>query len=115
LPHTLVEKILLAHCDADDLRPGEVVTVRCDVVMANDVSGPVAFRAMNSSHAGMISAGLRPRSCMSAKVTAPAAPSSRLLRSSIFSGLSATSTGSPAPTPSRMNGRAPARKESSPA
>ena len=45
-PHTLAEKILLAHCDADDVRPGEVVTVRCDVVMANDVSGPVAFRAM---------------------------------------------------------------------
>jgi 3-isopropylmalate/(R)-2-methylmalate dehydratase large subunit len=46
LPHTLAEKILLAHCDADDVRPGDVVTVRCDVVMANDVSGPVAFRAM---------------------------------------------------------------------
>ena len=46
MPHTLVEKILLAHCDADDVRPGDVVTVRCDVVMANDVSGPVAFRAM---------------------------------------------------------------------
>jgi 3-isopropylmalate/(R)-2-methylmalate dehydratase large subunit len=28
------------------VRPGDVVTVRCDVVMANDVSGPVAFRAM---------------------------------------------------------------------
>src|SRR4029079_3732423 len=46
LAHTLVEKILLSHCDADDIRPGDVVTVRCDVVMANDVSGPVAFRAM---------------------------------------------------------------------
>jgi 3-isopropylmalate/(R)-2-methylmalate dehydratase large subunit len=45
-PHTLAEKILLAHCDADDVRPGDVVTVRCDLVMANDVSGPVAFRAM---------------------------------------------------------------------
>jgi 3-isopropylmalate/(R)-2-methylmalate dehydratase large subunit len=45
-PHTLAEKILLAHCDAHDVRPGDVVTVRCDVVMANDVSGPVAFRAM---------------------------------------------------------------------
>ena len=40
MPHTLVEKILLAHVDADDVRPGDVVTVRCDVVMANDVSGP---------------------------------------------------------------------------
>ena len=46
MAHTLVEKILLAHCDADDVKPGDVVTVRCDVVMANDVSGPVAFRAM---------------------------------------------------------------------
>jgi 3-isopropylmalate/(R)-2-methylmalate dehydratase large subunit len=46
LAHTLVEKILLAHCDAEDVRPGDVVTIRCDVVMANDVSGPVAFRAM---------------------------------------------------------------------
>ena len=27
-------------------RPGDVVMVRCDVVMANDVSGPIAFRAM---------------------------------------------------------------------
>jgi 3-isopropylmalate/(R)-2-methylmalate dehydratase large subunit len=46
MAHTLAEKILLAHCDADDVRPGDIVTVRCDVVMANDVSGPVAFRAM---------------------------------------------------------------------
>jgi 3-isopropylmalate/(R)-2-methylmalate dehydratase large subunit len=46
LAHTLAEKILLAHCDADDVRPGDVVMVRCDVVMANDVSGPVAFRQM---------------------------------------------------------------------
>ncbi len=43
---TLTEKILLAHTDRDELTPGEVVLVRCDVVMANDVSGPVAFRAM---------------------------------------------------------------------
>lgn len=46
MPHTLAEKILLAHCDADDVSPGDVVMVRCDVVMANDVSGPVAFRQM---------------------------------------------------------------------
>lgn len=44
--HTLAEKVLLAHVDADDFAPGDVVMVRCDVVMANDVSGPVAFRAM---------------------------------------------------------------------
>jgi 3-isopropylmalate/(R)-2-methylmalate dehydratase large subunit len=46
VPHTLAEKILLAHCEADDVSPGDVVMVRCDVVMANDVSGPVAFRQL---------------------------------------------------------------------
>ncbi len=46
MPRTLAEKILLAHTDADDVTPGEVVMVSCDLVMANDVSGPVAFRQM---------------------------------------------------------------------
>ena len=46
MPHTLAEKILLAHTDADEIAPGDIVMVRCDVVMTNDVSGPMAFRAM---------------------------------------------------------------------
>jgi 3-isopropylmalate/(R)-2-methylmalate dehydratase large subunit len=44
--HTLAEKILLAHAEVDDLSPGDIVMVRVDAVMANDVSGPVAFRQM---------------------------------------------------------------------
>lgn len=43
---TLAEKILLAHADVDDVAPGQIVSVRCDLVLANDVSGPVAFTAM---------------------------------------------------------------------
>ena len=43
---TLAEKILLAHTEADEIRPGDIVMVRCDVVMANDISGSVAFREM---------------------------------------------------------------------
>src|SRR6266508_4130842 len=54
LGHTLAEKILLAHCDGDDVRPGQVVMVRCDVVMANDVSGPIAFRAMEKMGAAKV-------------------------------------------------------------
>lgn len=46
MAHTLAEKILLAHAEVDDLSPGDIVMVRVDAVMANDVSGPVAFRAM---------------------------------------------------------------------
>ena len=44
--YTLAEKILLQHCDADHVEPGQIVMARCDLVFANDVSGPVAFRAM---------------------------------------------------------------------
>ena len=46
MARTLAEKILLAHSDVDDLSPGDIVMVRCDVVMTNDISGPMAFRAM---------------------------------------------------------------------
>ena len=46
MPHTLAEKILRAHTDATDVSPGEIVMVSCDLVMANDVSGSVAFRQM---------------------------------------------------------------------
>ncbi len=46
MAHTLAEKILLAHSEVDDLSPGDIVMVRVDAVMANDVSGPVAFRQM---------------------------------------------------------------------
>ncbi|HEY5479122.1 MAG TPA: 3-isopropylmalate dehydratase large subunit, partial [Gaiellaceae bacterium] len=44
--YTVAEKILLAHSDADHVEPGQVIMVRCDVVLANDVTGPVAFRQM---------------------------------------------------------------------
>jgi 3-isopropylmalate/(R)-2-methylmalate dehydratase large subunit len=43
---TLAEKILLAHADVDEVSPGDIVMVRCDVVMTNAISGPLAFRAM---------------------------------------------------------------------
>ena len=46
MPHTLAEKILLAHSDADEIAVGDLIMVRCDIVLANDVSGPVAFRAL---------------------------------------------------------------------
>jgi 3-isopropylmalate/(R)-2-methylmalate dehydratase large subunit len=44
MAYTLAEKILLAHCDADEVAPGDLAMVRCDVVMANDLGGPLAAR-----------------------------------------------------------------------
>ena len=52
--HTLAEKILLAHSSVDDVTPGDVVMVRCDIVMANDTTGPVAFRAMEKMGASRV-------------------------------------------------------------
>jgi 3-isopropylmalate/(R)-2-methylmalate dehydratase large subunit len=51
MAHTLAEKILLNHTDVGDLAPGDIVSVRCDLVLANDVSGPVAFNAMEKMSA----------------------------------------------------------------
>lgn len=48
MAHTLAEKILLDHCAEDDVRPGDIALISCDVVLANDVSGPVAFRQMEA-------------------------------------------------------------------
>jgi 3-isopropylmalate/(R)-2-methylmalate dehydratase large subunit len=54
MPHTLAEKILIDHSDVSDLSPGDIVSVRCDLVLANDVSGPVAFAALERMGAGTV-------------------------------------------------------------
>ena len=43
---TLAEKILLAHCEVDEIAPGDFVMVDVDVVMANDLGGPHAAREL---------------------------------------------------------------------
>ncbi|MGI9659245.1 MAG: 3-isopropylmalate dehydratase large subunit [Gaiellaceae bacterium] len=44
---TLAEKILLAHTEAEEIQPGDIVMISCDIVMANDISGSLAFREMS--------------------------------------------------------------------
>ena len=41
---TLVEKILAAHCGKDKVSPGEFINVRVDLILANDVTAPLAIR-----------------------------------------------------------------------
>ena len=41
---TLVEKILAAHTDKDRVSPGEFINVRVDVILANDITAPIAIR-----------------------------------------------------------------------
>jgi len=47
---TITEKILAAHADADQVRPGEIIDCRVDFVFANDITAPLAiqeFQKMN--------------------------------------------------------------------
>jgi len=41
---TLIEKILAAHTDGKKVSPGEFINVRGDLIMANDVTAPIAIR-----------------------------------------------------------------------
>jgi len=41
---TLVEKILAAHSDKKKVRPGEFISVRVDLILANDITATIAIR-----------------------------------------------------------------------
>jgi len=41
---TLVEKILAAHTDKKEVSPGEFINVRVDLILANDITAPIAIR-----------------------------------------------------------------------
>ncbi len=41
---TISEKILAAHAGLDKVRPGEIINAKLDLVLANDVTGPVAIK-----------------------------------------------------------------------
>lgn len=44
---TITEKILAAHAGKQKVSPGEIVQVRPDLVMTNDISGPIAVDVFN--------------------------------------------------------------------
>ena len=45
MPMTMTQKILAAHCGRDNLRAGELINAGLDLVMANDITAPVAINA----------------------------------------------------------------------
>lgn len=40
---TITEKILAAHSDSDQVKPGQIVRVRLDLALANDITAPLAI------------------------------------------------------------------------
>ena len=41
---TLAEKILATHTDKKEVSPGEFLNVRVDLILANDITAPIAIR-----------------------------------------------------------------------
>ena len=40
---TITEKILANHTEADKVKPGDLITAKVDITLANDITGPVAI------------------------------------------------------------------------
>ncbi|MEA2101585.1 MAG: 3-isopropylmalate dehydratase large subunit [Thermodesulfobacteriota bacterium] len=51
---TIAEKILLAHTQDRDFRPGDVIKVGVDVALANDITAPLAIKAFDASGAASL-------------------------------------------------------------
>lgn len=50
MPQTITEKILAAHAGRESVAPGELLSVRIDLVLANDITAPIAIDLFEKSH-----------------------------------------------------------------
>ena len=51
---TLAEKILAAHTDREKVSPGEFINVRVDLILANDITAPIAIREFHKLGVGKV-------------------------------------------------------------
>ncbi len=51
---TLAEKILAAHTDKETVSPGEFINIRVDLVLANDITAPIAIREFRKMGVGRV-------------------------------------------------------------
>jgi 3-isopropylmalate/(R)-2-methylmalate dehydratase large subunit len=49
MPQTIAEKILAAHAGRETIVPGELVNVRIDLALANDITAPIAIELFEAS------------------------------------------------------------------
>ncbi|RME82548.1 MAG: 3-isopropylmalate dehydratase large subunit, partial [Caldilineae bacterium] len=52
--HTLSEKILAAHAGLDSVEPGQFIMARVDLVMAHDITGPLALARLREAGVGRL-------------------------------------------------------------
>ncbi|MDR0309066.1 MAG: 3-isopropylmalate dehydratase large subunit, partial [Coriobacteriales bacterium] len=51
---TIAEKILAAHAGLDEVRPGQLIECNLDLVLANDITAPIAIREFKNIGAGKV-------------------------------------------------------------
>lgn len=49
MPYTIAEKILLAHTDKKDIKPGEFIEASVDIALGNDITAPLAIEEFKKS------------------------------------------------------------------
>ena len=47
---TMTEKIIAAHAGLEEVRPGQLVNAKVDIIMAHDITGPPAFKALRDNN-----------------------------------------------------------------
>lgn len=50
-PMTITEKILAAHAGVESVKPGDLITAKVDITLANDITGPVAIKEFKNTGA----------------------------------------------------------------
>ncbi len=43
MPQTITEKILAAHCEQDEVKPGDFIEAQVDICLGNDITAPIAI------------------------------------------------------------------------
>jgi len=78
---TMAEKIIESHLidDKDKAQPGHVVRAKVDLVLLNDINGPIAFRHFENMGGGKVAAPENVALVCDHFVPAPNAPAARLL------------------------------------
>src|SRR5574342_1029534 len=51
MPMTITEKILAAHCGKKEVAPGELINAKLDLVLANDITAPIAIKEFRAAGA----------------------------------------------------------------
>ena len=46
---TITEKILAEHCGLEEVRPGQLINARLDIVMGNDITAPIAIEELKKA------------------------------------------------------------------